>query len=154
MAHFAMDPGQPIQRAKHATQQHVRANDDLAAVAADYENKRRLRHSDLLSSSESRLAPRNGPKPLNMGKVPMHVWKGRMEGGISALILWFRRRPMVPERPSGVAGRRPTGTSDRRRAQRATDGVDRELIYLRGQRDALPVQARDDAALPVQKIPP
>src|ERR1700730_10415430 len=50
----------------------------------------RLRHSDLLSASESRLAPRNGPKPLNLGRIPLHVWKGRVAGGINALILWFR----------------------------------------------------------------
>ena len=70
-----MDPRQPIQRAKHAAKQHVRANDDLAAVVADYENEGRLRHSDLLSASESRLAPRNGAKPLNVGKIPMNLWK-------------------------------------------------------------------------------
>jgi hypothetical protein len=50
IAHLAMDPRQPIQRAKHAAKQHVRANDDLAAVVADYENEGRLRHPDLLSA--------------------------------------------------------------------------------------------------------
>ena len=50
VAHLAMAPRQPIQCAKHAAKQHVRANDDLAAVGAEYENKWRLRHSDLLSA--------------------------------------------------------------------------------------------------------
>ena len=50
IAHLAMGLPQAIQRAKQAAKQHVRANDDLAAVVADYENEGRLRHSDLLSA--------------------------------------------------------------------------------------------------------
>jgi hypothetical protein len=38
----------------------------------------------------SRLALRNAPQPLHMGKIGMHVWEGRVKQGIDALILWFR----------------------------------------------------------------
>jgi len=37
------------------------------------------------------FALRIGPKSLIMGKLPMHVWKGRIEEGSNALILWCRQ---------------------------------------------------------------
>jgi hypothetical protein len=38
---------------------------------------------------------RIGPKSLIMGKLPMHVWKGRIEERINALILWCRPNDMA-----------------------------------------------------------